>query len=401
MPDSYPLHLAVALDGAGWHPAAWRASDARPQQVFSARYWTDLVQEAERGLLDFVAFEDGLAATTDHHVRPSHRTDLVTGRLDAELLAARVAPVTAHIGLLPTVVAPLTEPFHVSKATATLDYVSTGRAGVRVRTSASPEEFANIGRRPAPQLVDDIGGRAVPTDEVIRELFGEVADYVEVLRRLWDSWEDDAEIRDIESGRFVDRNRLHYIDFEGDHFTVRGPSITPRPPQGQPLIAVLGHQRDGLELIGRTADLGLVTPTDEGDARSAVSVIRSAAVDAERDPEGISVLADVTVFLDDTAPAAQARKDLLDDWHGTELVSDAATFVGSAEQLADQLLTWQEAGIDGFRLRPATLPHDLIQITQRLVPTLQRLGVFRPHYTSDTLRGHFGLDRPASRYAIA
>ncbi|WP_246241772.1 LLM class flavin-dependent oxidoreductase [Flexivirga aerilata] len=401
MPHSNPLHLAVALDGAGAHPAAWRAAEARPDQLFTARHWVDVVQEAERGLLDFVTFEDGLAATADHHVRPSHRTDLVTGRLDAELVAARVAPVTARIGLVPTVVAPLTEPFHISKATATLDYVSGGRAGVRVRTSASPEEFANVGRRSAPALVAQVGGRAAPTAEATRELFGEVADYIEVLRRLWDSWEDDAEIRDVATGRFVDRDRLHYIDFEGSHFSVRGPSITPRPPQGQPLVAVLAHQRDGLELIGRTADIGLIAPGDEAAARADVSVIRSAAVDAGRDPESVSVLADLVVFLDDTAPAARARKDLLDDWHGEEFASDASVFVGTAEQLAEHLVTWQESGVDGFRLRPATVPHDLTQITQQLVPALQRLGAFRAHYTADTLRGHFGLDRPVSRYAIA
>jgi alkanesulfonate monooxygenase SsuD/methylene tetrahydromethanopterin reductase-like flavin-dependent oxidoreductase (luciferase family) len=214
------MHLSVALDGAGWHPAAWREQRARPLELFTARYWADLVTEAERGLLDFVTIEDGFSVQ-------SSRTDQVTGRLDAVLIAARVAPLTSRIGLVPTVVVTHTEPFHVSKAIATLDYVSKGRAGVRIKVSGTAVEAAQFGRRTIPP--------ARPA------LLAEAADYVEVLRRLWDSWEDDAEIRDAATGRFVDRNKLHYIDFAGEFFSVRGPSITPRPPQGQPVVAALGH----------------------------------------------------------------------------------------------------------------------------------------------------------------
>jgi alkanesulfonate monooxygenase SsuD/methylene tetrahydromethanopterin reductase-like flavin-dependent oxidoreductase (luciferase family) len=130
-----PIHLAVALDGAGWHPAAWREPAARPQDLLTAGYWLDLVREAQRGLLDFVTFEDSLALQSDEPVRPDDRTDRVRGRLDAVQVAARVAPLTEHIGLVPTAIVTHTEPFHLSKAIATLDYVSTGRAGVQVRVS--------------------------------------------------------------------------------------------------------------------------------------------------------------------------------------------------------------------------------------------------------------------------
>src|ERR1700742_2960659 len=128
MPESTPLHLAVALDGAGWHPAAWREPDAEPAALFTAGYWTGLVQEAERGLLDFVTIEDSLAQQSSHRDRPDDRTDQARGRLDATLIAARVAPVTRHVGLIPSVVVPHTEPFHTSKAIASLDFVSGGRA---------------------------------------------------------------------------------------------------------------------------------------------------------------------------------------------------------------------------------------------------------------------------------
>jgi alkanesulfonate monooxygenase SsuD/methylene tetrahydromethanopterin reductase-like flavin-dependent oxidoreductase (luciferase family) len=139
------MHLSVALDGAGWHPAAWREPRSRPGELFTARYWADVAAEAERGLLDFVTLEDGLSVQ-------SARTDHVAGRLDAVLIAARVAPLTRHIGLIPTVVVTHTEPFHVSKAIATLDYVSRGRAGIRVRVSGRADEAAQFGRRRFPEL---------------------------------------------------------------------------------------------------------------------------------------------------------------------------------------------------------------------------------------------------------
>src|SRR5664279_1079680 len=149
---SLPLHLAVALDGAGWHPAAWREPDARPDELFTARYWIDTVQEAERGLLDLVTIEDSLALQSTLYEGPDHRTDQVRGRLDAVLIAARVAPVTRHIGLIPTAVVTHTEPFHLSKAIATLDFVSAGRGGVRVQVSGRADEAAQFGRRAIPLI---------------------------------------------------------------------------------------------------------------------------------------------------------------------------------------------------------------------------------------------------------
>ncbi|HVT70335.1 MAG TPA: LLM class flavin-dependent oxidoreductase [Trebonia sp.] len=146
MPDpDGPLHLAIALDGAGWHPAAWREPDARPGDLFTPRYWVSLVQEAERGLADFVTIEDGLRLQSDHPLWPDDRTDRVRGRLDATLIAARVAPVTSNIGLVPTVIVNHTEPFHLSKAIATIDYASTGRARDRGRAQTAPGRTGRSG----------------------------------------------------------------------------------------------------------------------------------------------------------------------------------------------------------------------------------------------------------------
>jgi alkanesulfonate monooxygenase SsuD/methylene tetrahydromethanopterin reductase-like flavin-dependent oxidoreductase (luciferase family) len=393
----------VALDGAGWHPAAWREPRARPAELLTAGYWVDLIQEAERGLLDFVTIEDGLSLQSGRRLAPDARTDQVRGRLDAVLIAARAAPVTQHIGLVPTVVATHTEPFHVSKAIATLDYASTGRAGVRIRVSLSPHEAAHFGRRsfapPGFPPLDPADLTRPQTRELIADAFGEAADYVEVLRRLWDSWEDDAEIRDAPAGRFVDTGKLHYIDFEGRWFSVRGPSITPRPPQGQPVVAALGHAAAAYRLIARAADVGFVTPRDARHAAGIAGEIRAAQDEAGRAGERLHVFGDLVVFLGPDVATARSRLERLDALAEGRYESDSVIFTGTAAGLADLLQEWRQAGLTGFRLRPGAIPDDLEAITRDLVPELQRRGAFRRGYEASTLRGLLGLGRPASRYA--
>ncbi|MEU5623121.1 LLM class flavin-dependent oxidoreductase [Streptomyces tendae] len=394
------LHLAVALDGTGWHPASWREQVARPRDLFTAGYWADLVAEAERGLIDFVTLEDGLGLQTSHYGELDGRTDQVRGRLDAVLIASRIAPLTRHIGLVPTVITTHTEPFHISKAIATLDYVSTGRAGLRVQISARPHEADHFGRRTFPPL--SLAELQTPAgQELLTDHFDEAADYVEAVRRLWDSWEDDAEIRDAATGRFVDREKLHYIDFEGSHFSVKGPSVTPRPPQGQPLVTSLGHQTVPYRLIARQTDVGYVTPHDAGQARAIVAEIRVEQEAAGRGGDLLHVFGDLVVFLDDDQAAAEDRRARLDALAGEPYTSDARIFTGTPVQLADLLQALEEEGLSGFRLRPAVAGHDLPAVTQGLVPELQRRGAFRTAYEADTLRGLLGLARPANRYATA
>ncbi|GAA4330433.1 LLM class flavin-dependent oxidoreductase [Streptomyces venetus] len=393
-----PLHLAVALDGTGWHPASWREPVARPRHLFTARYWADQVAEAERGLLDFVTIEDGLGPQSSHWLDPDERTDQVRGRLDAVLIASRVAPLTRHIGLVPTVVSTHTEPFHISKAIATLDYVSTGRAGLRVQISARPNEAAHFGRRTIPRIEAYDSPAA---QDVVTDLFDEAADHVEVVRRLWDSWEDDAEIRDAATGRFIDRDKLHYIDFEGRHFSVKGPSITPRPPQGQPIVSALAHDTVPYRLVARAADVGYTTPHDTGQARAIVAEIRAEQEAAGRVDEPLHIFGDLVVFLDDDPSEAAARRERLDTLAGQTYTSDAPIFTGTPSQLADLLQELQSAGLTGFRLRPAVADHDLPAITRGLVPELQRREAFRRTYEADTLRGLLGLARPANRHVAA
>ncbi|MFC5061042.1 LLM class flavin-dependent oxidoreductase [Actinomycetospora atypica] len=396
-PDTPALHLAVALDGAGWHPAAWREPGARPRDVFTARYWADLVRTAESGLLDLVTIEDALGLQSgDHLAEPDRRTDLLQGRLDAELIAAFVAPLTTHIGLVPTVTTTHTEPFHVASALATLDHDSRGRAGWRVQTSVRPDEARHFGRRSVPPLrrgeLDTPEARAL-----VAELFGEAADVIEVVRRLWDSWEDDAEVRDAASGKFLDRSKLHHVDFTGEHFAVRGPSIVPRPPQGQPLVVSLGHAWEPYRLAARGGDVLFITPHDEDEVTTILAEVRDAERHVGREGAPLQVFADLVVLVDETEDAARAHLARLDGI--APLSSDAAVLATTPAALADLLVAWQRAGLDGFRLRPAVLPADLDAIVGDLVPELQRRGAFRTAYGESTLRGRFGLARPASRYA--
>lgn len=353
------LHLGVALDGYGWHPEAWRHTPDG-ESITSGRYWSGLAATAERGLLDFVTFDDAL--TPQRRRRPEIEPRWQAGRLDAVLTASRLAPVTRHIGLIPVATVTHTEPFHVSKAIATLDFVSHGRAGWQVRVSSSQHESELFGRR----------------DVSTVDLFDEASDAVEVSRRLWDSWEDDAVIRDVETGRFIDRDKLHYIDFVGKYFSVKGPSITPRPPQGQPVVTALAHARPAYEFAARSADLVFITPKDGDDSLRTI-------LDELKEAGGteLKVYADVFVSFSGI----------------TDPRSDALVFEGTPEELVELITGWQHLGIDGIRLRPSVNANDLPVIVDDVVPILQREAGFRTAYRDgETLRERLGLPVAENRY---
>jgi alkanesulfonate monooxygenase SsuD/methylene tetrahydromethanopterin reductase-like flavin-dependent oxidoreductase (luciferase family) len=216
---------------------------------------------------------------------------------------------------------------------------------------------------------------------------------------LWDSWEDDAIIRDTATGRFIDRGKVHYIDFEGQFFSVKGPSIVPRPPQGNPLVVALAHSRIPFQFAARSADLVFVTPADTADVGRWVADVRQAEHDVQRTLPPLKIFADIVVLLDDSSRRAQARKSRLDDMDGRSYRSDTSVFLGTADELADRLVEWQASGLDGFRLRPGVIGHDLDEIVEGVVPALQQRGAFRRSYGDELLRERLGLGRPASRYA--
>lgn len=452
--------VGVALDGAGWHPAAWRAAGAQPERLFSPQYWGELADTAESAGLDYLTIVDelgvqqapGASPIGAASIPPRPSAEIVTGRLDAALLASWIAPRTERIGLIPTVTTTHTEPFHVATGLQTLDHVSLGRAGWQLRISGGAADAAAFGRKAAPQI--DANRIVGPdTDPALTEMLDEAADSAEVARRLWDSWERDAIIRDAATGRFLDRDRLHHIDFEGDRFSVVGPSIVPTSPQAQLPITVLAHATPIFRLAVRAADVVFVTPHPDPSAvplayaatvSQIIEEIRGIEREIDRESLGLEplrIVADLVVALDEDPDSAHttglvdeetkatrvgaggtdaadagvpdagatdagaagetganrlARLNTL----GSALVSDAHVVTGSSENIADLIAEWRSLGIDGVRLRPLEHRVDLDLIATRLLPELRRRGIAAELANAPgTLRQAFGLGETRNRYA--
>ncbi|MCC3333365.1 LLM class flavin-dependent oxidoreductase [Nocardia abscessus] len=357
--------LAVEAAGTGAHPASWRRADSRAEDLFTGRYWVELIVAAEQAGLDAVFLPGSFG------VRPG-------GRLDAVAIAARVAAATHRIGLIPQAPVTHTEPFHLAKAIQSLDFATLGRAGWEVTVSEGDEQVRAFGRKPAQDAAS---------------LWHEADEAIEVVTRLWDSWEDDAEIRDAPTGRFIDRDKLHYIDFTGDNFAVKGPSITPRSPQGQPIVAVRADGAAATEIALHRADLIRIGARDLDAARARRTELRSALADVGRDPDSVHILLDLDVHLADSANAAVTELRALDSWAAPVAAAPTALrHIGTTETLRELLAAVDSAeAADGVVLRPLALP-----AVVRLLPTLDR----KPQ-SSGILRDRLGLARPASRYAAS
>lgn len=250
--------------------------------------------------------------------------ELVDGadRLDAGTRAAFVSSATTTVGLAPTVHTLTTEPFFLATQIASLDHTSHGRGAWVVGGDNSPAAHAAAG-------------------STVREpssIISEIRDVIEVSRQLWDSWEDGAVIRDAGTGRYLDPDKVHHVRFDGEFFDVVGPLITPRSPQGQPVVV--------------------------GDARL-----------------GVTDLLDIAL-VEDLAAAREARVD------GAPLV-----FVDGADDVASL------AGlVDGVRFRPASA-EELTVLLDETVPALAAAGLLRRPTIGRSLRENLGLPRPVSRYA--
>ncbi|WP_142058303.1 LLM class flavin-dependent oxidoreductase [Pseudarthrobacter sp. B4EP4b] len=342
-----PGFLAIELDGAGWDGG------------------------------DFASLSEAVLAAESAGFHAATFTDApVPGRANALQRAAFAGPVTRSIALVPEVDTVYTEPFHVSTQLASLDYVSGGRAGWIVTAAESPEAAAAVGRSFA-------AGAA---------LGQEAAASIEVSRRLWDSWEDDAVIRDVVTGRYIDVDKLHYADFEtpadfaGPAYSVKGPSIIPRPLQGQlPVIA-------GASLVGP----GQV-PADAVDAVLATAptpeLLAAEVRDVrERLGESVAVIAELDVVLDSRGQAAAERAVGFGGGH--------ARYAGSAAGLVDFLAELLREA-DGVRLHPASLALELDELSRLVLPELRRRGALRPPVQDGIFRDLLGLTRPTSRYASA
>jgi alkanesulfonate monooxygenase SsuD/methylene tetrahydromethanopterin reductase-like flavin-dependent oxidoreductase (luciferase family) len=357
------LITAIEIDGAGGDPGAWRGQEVDPRAILTGELAVRAAQRAEAAGVDLVTFVDTLEA-------PDDLTGQVSVRLDALGLAARIAPVTHRIGLLPTITVTHTEPFHVQASVATLDHVSSGRAGWIADVSTTAEAAAVIGRREP----------ALPA-----ETWREARYVVDVSRRLWDSWEDDAIIRDAATGRYVDRQKLHYVDFESPAFSVKGPSIVPRPPQGHPVTAIRVNRP---EALAAAADAELVLLPESGDVEAHLSALRSAdrrSVTATGESGGRTVR--------QTSDGEVTGAPLV-------LVSiPAQPHVDGVERVLERVERWAGVGADGVHLRPASLELDVPLIADEVIPRLRSRGIAGPADRGGSLRGRLGLRRPENRYA--
>ncbi|MER6123492.1 LLM class flavin-dependent oxidoreductase [Streptomyces sp. NPDC001795] len=351
------LHLAVEIDGDGAHPAAWRRAAHSPDQLLTPRRVAQVAAIAENA-----------GFTLDDGVLPPGASPDPVGRIGAVERAAFVAASTSTIGIAPVVPVTYAEPFHVSSQLASLDHVSAGRAGWVVTEEERPEAARAWGR----PLIADAAARA-----------RESRDGVEVARALWDSWEDDAVIRSVATSRYLDRERLHYIDFTGETYAVKGPAIVPRPPQGQ--LVVLGRPD---RVPAAQLDVALV------EGRDLTSVATAAAAAATP-----RVFAEVEVALDTPdATAAERVADL--ERHTSWTDRGWLRHVGSADQLVAQLAELSRH-VDGVRLHPLVLDEDLPVLSRVVLPALsERRLVARP-LPGTSLRSALGLERPANRFAAA
>ncbi|MFF2083500.1 LLM class flavin-dependent oxidoreductase [Nocardia sp. NPDC058176] len=346
--------LGIELDGEGFHPAAWRRAGHEPDQLLTARTLRERVAAAENAGFTFATFDDSILPPA---TGPA-------GRIDGPTRAAFVAPITSTIGLVPTVATTYAEPFHTTSQLATLDYASRGRAGW---LATQDPAAARTWGRPAVT-----GPDALVTEQ---------RDSVEVARRLWDSWEDDAVVRDYTTGRFLDRDKLHYADFVGQTFSVKGPSIVPRPPQGQ-IVVFAGDTTTDADVVLVNAEL-------------VQEVID--ALDAARSASGALVVAEVEVVLDTPDVSASERLAALEADETAES-RGRLRFSGSANDLV-ALLTQLAQHADGVRLHPAVLDEDLPVLARAVVPALLRAGIAHRPVPGSTLRSNLGLHRPSNRYA--
>jgi alkanesulfonate monooxygenase SsuD/methylene tetrahydromethanopterin reductase-like flavin-dependent oxidoreductase (luciferase family) len=356
------LLLAVEADGDGAHPAAWRYPDASGTAL-DPRSVKETVTAAERAGFAFATFGDG-------PVPPP-----AGARIEAGVRAAYLSQLTRCIGLAPMLHVTTAEPFHLATQLASLDHASHGRAAWVLGAANDGPARATIG--------------AAPFDNAAKSQ--EVRDVIDVARALWDSWEDDAVIKDVATGRFLDSGKVHHVRFEGPSFSVVGPLITPRPPQGQVVLIAA----DSLGVADR-ADITLVG----GFSAAAGHGKQVLARRAERAREAGSplVFAELEVALNHSGERAARRLERLNSlgsWHMT----DRARFVGSAAALTE-FLAELAAHVDGVHFYPAQTAVDFPILADDVLPALAASGLTRvPGPDDATLRDVLGLPRPANRFA--
>jgi FMN-dependent oxidoreductase (nitrilotriacetate monooxygenase family) len=440
-PMSVPreIHLNLFIHGVGHHEAAWRLPESDPFANTDIGHFVNLARIAEAGKMDSVFFADGPVLMGDPAFRP-------LGRLEPTTLLGALSAVTDRIGLIATASTSYKEPYDLARTFGSLDHISGGRAGWNIVTTAGDDAARNFGR----------DGQA---DHKAR--YDRATDFLEVVTKLWDSWEDGAQIGDKDLGVFADREQIRPIDHVGPYFKVAGPLNVPRSPQGYPLLVQAGSSEDGKDFAARFADAVFTAQRTLEEGQEFYGDLKQRAAALGRAADEIVILPGIVPVLGSTEAEATARDlefeerinpeyglvqlsrffnlDLTgldldkplpdlpveDEIEGhrsrTKLIVNLAhsenltvrellaklgggrghrTFSGTPEQLADTLELWFHSGAaDGFNIMPAALPGDLETFVDAVIPILQRRGLFRTDYEGSTLREHYGLPRPANRLA--
>jgi FMN-dependent oxidoreductase (nitrilotriacetate monooxygenase family) len=430
------LHLGVNMYNAGIHAAAWRVQDD-PFAYLDIDYYRDIARIAERGTLDAVFLADIPGLRENPRVRP-------TLGIEPTVLLAGIASATERIGLAATASTTFNDPYNLARRFSSLDHISRGRAAWNAVTTYDPVVAPNF---------------SLPELPGHNDRYGRAEEFVTVVRKLWDAWEDGALIGD-QAGDLADSDRIHTIDHSGEHFSVRGPLPLPRSPQGQPVVVQAGGSEPGKRLAARTADAVFAAQTTFEEGKQFYAEMKRRAREFGRDPDGLKILPGLCTVIASTEAEARARKADLDERGGqewaiarlaanlgvdvSELDVDAPVpehllrnldekrgsrgfaaavanyarrdgltvrelallgggghryAIGTPEQIADTIEHWfREEAADGFNLMPDVLPSGLETFVDHVVPELRRRGVFRSEYTGTTLRDHLGLSRPSSRY---
>ena len=433
------LKLGAFMRPVSIHTGAWRYPGALPDANFNFPALKSYIQKLEAARFDAFFMADHLAVL-NMPVNALKRSHTVTSFEPFTLLSA-LAAVTDHIGLMATASTTYDEPYHIARRFASLDHISGGRAGWNIVTTANPDAALNFG------LDED-----VDHDERYRR----ARELYDVVTGLWDSFADDAFVRDVESGIYFDPARMHVLGHKGKYLSVRGPLNIARPPQGWPVIIQAGASEAGRQLAAETAEVVFAASPNLSAGKAFYTDVKGRMRAVGRDPETMKILPGAFVVVGDSIEEARAKRAQLDslvhydssigslngmlgyDVSGYDpdrplpeipqtnasqsardrLVSVARernltirqlaqrvggfgglSFVGTPASIADEMQTWlDEEGSDGFNIMFPYLPEGLDDFVDKVVPELQRRGLFRTEYEGATLRENLGLARPANRF---
>lgn len=444
MPDRPMMSLAMLVDQAtGNHPASWLHPDTDAAASTSIDHYRRLARIAESGKLDLFFIADTPAARTENFQAWS-RFPMYMNALEPVTLLTAIAGATSRIGLGGTVSTSFSEPYNVARQFASLDHISAGRAAWNVVTSANDYAARNFGHaKLAPHA----------------ERYERAGEFVDVVQKLWNTWDDDAFVRDRTSGLYFDPARMHTVHHEGKFFKVDGALNIARPPQGHPVISQAGASDTGRELAARTAEVVFASASSPEQAKAAYDDLKGRMEKYGRDRSGLKILAGMPVIVAESRAEAEERHaELQEMLHpdvgrfrlGMDLEMDLTglpldepipesrlpkganfhkaffdgimqlireekptlrqlylryergrkTIKGTVKDVADTMEHWHATGAcDGFMMQFHTLPGGLEAFVAGVVPELQRRGLFRRDYTGTTLRDHLGLARPANPLA--